>query len=148
MFYLFVKISLLKKELSEKEFTSNEKFEKLKYDLELENRDLIEKLNRLNNEYKLKLDELQSQQNLETKTLLEKLTKQNEEKIAELKQRHLQDLKSQSIAQKAALSSMKASLENSKVLELEMQQEAFNKKIGKIFLSKNKFFLKNFYKFY
>lgn len=130
MFYLFVKISLLRKELSEKELNSNEKFEKLKYDLELENRDLIEKLNRLNNEYKLKLDELQSQQNLETKALVEKLTKQNEEKIAELKQRHLQDLKSQSIAQKAALSSMKASLENSKILELEMQQEAFNKKIG------------------
>lgn len=124
----------MKKELSQKELTSSEKLEKLKYDLEQENRDLIEKLNRLNEEYKVKLEELQSQQNLETKTLIEKLTQQNEEKIAELKQRHLQDLKSQSIAQKAALSSMKESLENSKTLELEMQQETFNKQIGKISL--------------
>ena len=122
----------MKKELSEKEVKSNEQLEKLKHELELENRDLIDRLNRLNDEYKLKLEQLQSQQNTETKTLIENLVKENEAKIAELKQRHLDDLKSQSIAQKAALSSLKSTLENSKNLELEMQQEAHNKQIGNL----------------
>ena len=55
----------------------------------------------------------------------------NKAKISELKNRHLEDLKGQTIAQKASLHSMKASLENSKALELEMQAQSFNKKIGK-----------------
>jgi len=75
---------------------------------------------------------LQSQQNQETKTLLDSLVKENEAKIADLKHKHLDDLKNQSVAQKAAIASLKSSLENSKALELEVQEQANNKKLGKL----------------
>lgn len=50
-------------------------------------------------------------------------------KITELKNRHLEDLKAQAIAQKAAVSTLKQSLENSKSLEIELLNEANNKKL-------------------
>jgi len=52
-----------------------------------------------------------------------------------LKNRHLEDLKSQTIAQKAAISSLKQTLEKSKELELEVQEEAYKKKLGNLFFS-------------
>lgn len=52
-------------------------------------------------------------------------------KTAELKARHLEDLKAATIAQKAAMASFKSSMETSKNLEIEMLNEAHNKKIGK-----------------
>lgn len=52
-------------------------------------------------------------------------------KIAELKSQHLEDLKAQTIAQKAALSSLKATLENSKLIEIELLNEENRKKFGK-----------------
>lgn len=44
---------------------------------------------------------------------------------------HLEDLKAQTIAQKAALSSLKTTLENNKLIEIELVNEDNRKKFGK-----------------
>lgn len=125
---------MLKRDLNENELKSAEKFENIRTKLEQENKFLNEQLQVLNSEYKEKFEQLQSQQNQETKTLLDSLAKENEAKIADLKQKHLEDLKNQTVAQKAAITSLKSSLENSKALELEVQEQAHNKKLGKFLL--------------
>jgi hypothetical protein len=73
-----LKISLLKKELSEKEVTSKALFESTKAKLELENLELREHLNRVNAEHKARLDKIQAEQSQEHRVLLENLRKENE----------------------------------------------------------------------
>ena len=52
--------------------------DQIRAQLEAENRSLQEQINKINHEYKAKLDKLQSQQNQETKVLLDNLVKENE----------------------------------------------------------------------
>jgi hypothetical protein len=121
---------MLKNELNEKEIKTSEKFHAIRVQLEAENRSLNEQLEKLKEEHSIEINKFKAQQNQETKTLIEQLIKENESKINEIKARHLEDLKGQTIAQKAAMSSLKTSLEKSKALEIEMQTENFNKKMG------------------
>ncbi len=130
---LLNEISELKLELNEREIHEKEKYDQIKSDLEAENRDLIEQLNKLKDEYKIKFDHLQSQQNKEQKEIIEGLLRENEAKLQELRAQHLEDLKCQTLAQKSALSSLKAKLEKTKELELDMQLQEHNKKLGKFF---------------
>ncbi len=126
---LLDQISELKKELNEKEIKTNEKFHSVRAQLEADNQSLQDQIVKLTAEYQAKIEKLQSQQNQETKSIIDSLIKENEGKINELKNRHLEDLKGQTIAQKAAMHSLKSSLESSKTLELEMQAQAFMKKM-------------------
>jgi hypothetical protein len=68
----------LKRELNELELKENQKYQLIKGELEAENLLLNEKLIKLNEEFKAKIEHLQSQQSLETKTLIESLIKENE----------------------------------------------------------------------
>jgi hypothetical protein len=126
---LLEQISELKKELNEKEMITNEKFHSIRVQLEADNQSLQDQIAKLTAEYQAKIEKLQSQQNQETKAIIDGLVKENEGKINELKNRHLEDLKGQTIAQKAAMHSLKSSLESSKALELEMQAQTFVKKM-------------------
>lgn len=47
-----------------------------------------------------------------------------------MKARYLEDMKGQTIAQKAAMDKIKTTFEKNKKLELEVQTEAHNKEIG------------------
>ncbi len=68
----------MKRELNELELKENQKYQLIKGELEAENLLLNEKLIKLNEEFKAKIEHLQSQQSLETKTLIESLIKENE----------------------------------------------------------------------
>lgn len=104
--------------------------EKTRSELELENRELRDHLDKVNAEHKTRLDKIQAEQSQEHRVLLDNLRREAETKIAELKSQHLEDLKSQTIAQKAAMSSLKSTLENSKLIEIELLNEENRKKYG------------------
>ena len=66
--------------MNERDIKLSEEYEASRVRLEQENRTLYEKLENLTDEYKYKLNYLQSQQNQEIQTLLNNLAKENEVK--------------------------------------------------------------------
>jgi uncharacterized protein with von Willebrand factor type A (vWA) domain len=103
----------------------------LKTKLESENKSLQARVGEVLEDYSAKLELARAQQSQETKETVETLIGEHERKIAELKSRHLDDLKSQSIAQRAAMSSLRAALEKSKSAEIETLIQSHNRSLGK-----------------
>ena len=93
-------------------------------ELERANRELRDKLGKLDDEYRFKLERLRAEQSDEAKSLVAGVVRENESRLAELVHKHMDDLRCQSLAHRVALDEMRATLEKSKQLELEVAQEA------------------------
>lgn len=126
---LLDEISILKSMLNNKEIESSNKIEKLRREIEMENKTLRQELETVQQEYQDKLRFTVIQKDEDVRKLIETLTTENEKKLSDTKTRYLEDIQAQMIAQKSAMSNMKAAMEKNRNLELEVQAENHSKEM-------------------
>ena len=115
---------MLRRDLANREQEERERVSSVTSELERANRELRDKLGKLDDEYRFKLERLRAEQSDEAKSLVAGVVRENESRLAELVHKHMDDLRCQSLAHRVALDEMRATLEKSKQLELEVAQEA------------------------